>query len=173
MIPEAYARRLALRAEVTSRGDVEPHLRLPGDAVLVRRGRLRSIVIACPDGCGEVLTINLDPEAGPAWRLYSGRRGVTIFPSVWRSTGCKSHFIIWENLIVWCNGFDSEEPEYDDRLEARVYELLERARLTPFTDLADRLNEIPWDVLRACQRLVRKKLAKSGSGKTAQHFMRA
>ena len=37
----------------------------PGDAAIVNRGRLRSIVGACPDGCGEHITVNLDDKGGP------------------------------------------------------------------------------------------------------------
>jgi hypothetical protein len=40
-----------------------------GDVALVERGVLRSLVICCPDGCGEVITVNLDSRSGPAWRI--------------------------------------------------------------------------------------------------------
>ena len=43
----------------------------PGDcAVVERAGTRRQLVMCCPDGCGEILSINLDPRSGPAWRLY-------------------------------------------------------------------------------------------------------
>jgi hypothetical protein len=49
-----------------------------------------------------VLSINLDPRTGKAWRLRQDRFGVTLLPSVWRTSGCKSHFILWRNAVWWC-----------------------------------------------------------------------
>jgi len=76
------ARRIAFKGEVEYRREADIVTPEAGDASVVVRGRPRSFVIACPDGCGEHLTINLDEQAGPAWRLYTGRRGLTLFPSI-------------------------------------------------------------------------------------------
>jgi hypothetical protein len=81
----------------------------PGDAVLVRRGVLRSMVMSCPDGCGEVLTVNLDGRAGKAWRHYARGDDVSLFPSVWRDSGCESHYILWRSRIYWCDWGDELE----------------------------------------------------------------
>ena len=83
-------RRTVLTATVERRHEADALTARPGDAVLVHRGRARSLVMACPDGCGERLTVNLDPEAGPAWRAYQTPRGLTLYPSVWRESGCKT-----------------------------------------------------------------------------------
>lgn len=137
----------------------------PGDTVLVNRGRLRSAVIACPDGCGSVLTINLDKEAGPAWRLYRDRRGFSLYPSVWREGGCRSHFIIWRDHILWCDRFfeQNEEPDYLGILEADVLAELSRTEWRSSHQIADGLDEIPWEVSRILGALIRRGLVE-GNG---------
>lgn len=88
------ATRLSLKASAETLGDVGAQLHAPGDALLIERGSPRWLVLLCPCGCGEQLRINLDRRAGPAWRLFRDRRGITIHPSIWRDSGCQSHFII-------------------------------------------------------------------------------
>jgi hypothetical protein len=78
-----------------------------GDRAAVERaGTQRQIVIHCPDGCGEVLSKNLDKRSGPAWRLYKRHKVWSLFPSIDRTTGCLSHFILWRGHILWCMSFD-------------------------------------------------------------------
>ena len=84
----------------------------PMIAAVVMRDRPRSVVFRCPCRCGETLVINLDPGAGRAWRLRSDEHGLTLMPSVWRTTGCQSHFIVWRSGIWWC-AYD-EESENED-----------------------------------------------------------
>lgn len=124
----------------------------PGDAVLVNRGVPRSLVLRCPDGCGELLTVNLDPRSGPAWRLYvEDNHLLTLFPSVWRDTGCHAHFILWDNAIHWTN--ERWTRRRRPPLEERVLKTLNQ---TPrhFTEIAASLDAIPWAVLHACYELV-------------------
>jgi hypothetical protein len=131
---------------------------------MVEREVLRSLVMPCPDGCGEILTINLDPRSGPAWRLYRERRGTSLFPSIWRSSGCESHFIVWRSAIYWCGpdeGTALEDENID--LEARVSGALTDS-LVPYTEIADQLSEVPWSILVACERLVARGAAERGKG---------
>ena len=74
----------------------------PLDVALVERGTVRAAVFQCPCGCGNVLVINLDPAAGPAWRHRVDGEQLTLMPSVWRDSGCDSHFVLWRNEIYWC-----------------------------------------------------------------------
>lgn len=60
MLPR-LARTAQYRGQVEYRDEATSLVTEPGDLVLVVRGRPRSVVIGCPDGCGEVLTVNLDP----------------------------------------------------------------------------------------------------------------
>src|SRR5439155_5771117 len=99
-----------------------------------------SLVMACPDGCGDVLTLNLDSRAGRPWKLYRERDQISLYPSVWRDSGCESHFIVWRSRIFWCD-YDPIE-EDNDELAARVLARLTEA-FTPFAAIADRMNEIP------------------------------
>lgn len=165
------ATRLVFKAQVEQRHEVNPLLKTPGDAALVHRGVLRSLVMACPDGCGELLTINLDGRAGKAWRVYGTPEELSLFPSVWRETGCKSHFILWRSKIYWC--------DWEDELDTPMEEVLQlvRSRLTTdlvlYVDIADSLQLVPWAVLSACHRLAGQGIAQEGKNKQRGHFKRA
>ena len=93
------AERIRDRGVVQHRHAADRLLERPGDSVPVHRGVPRSLVMACSDGCGDTLTINLDPRTDKAWRFYRKRNQVSIYPSVWRDTGCLSHFIVWHHQI--------------------------------------------------------------------------
>jgi hypothetical protein len=180
------AMKLRLRGVVASRDEASALLEASGDAVLVERGRPRLLVLSCPCGCGEQFPINLDPRAGPAWRLYREsrdvgagrwrrRRSLSLFPSVWRETGCRSHYIIWDGRIV----LFGRDYEYEGSLELTV-EMMEEifARLpseglVSAIDIADALGAVPWDVMVACRRLVRTGRAWEGKDKQRGHFGRA
>jgi hypothetical protein len=116
--------------------------------------------MACPDGCGSVLTVNLDPRAGKAWRLYVRDR-LSVYPSVWRDGGCGAHFIVWKDRILWCDGEDDEQPpKYEPNLERSISATLSD---TPRSagEIADDLDEIPWEVDRSLKHLVRMGLAEA------------
>jgi len=157
------AKEIAHRGVVERYSEAIAHLKSPGDAVLVKRGTPRSIVMQCPEGCGEVITLNLDRRSGPAWRYFERRKRLTIYPSIWRDSGCRAHFIVWNNEILWCDG-KTNEPQWDDQdLVAAVEKLLPP---TPephrhFEELASQLDAVPWEVLWACQTLVRRGVAES------------
>jgi hypothetical protein len=80
----------------------------PSVLAIVDRHGPRSLVFSCPCGCGDIISINVDPGAGKAWRLVNGFPGVSLMPSVWRTTGCHSHFILWRSRIWWCT-YDDED----------------------------------------------------------------
>lgn len=60
------------------------------------------ITFECPCGCGETIQISL--LAGkPRWHFKKHWNGlITVSPSVWRTKGCRSHFFIRRNRVVWC-----------------------------------------------------------------------
>jgi hypothetical protein len=164
---------------VSTRGEASAHLNSPGDAVLVERGRPRLLMLSCPCGCGEELPINLDARAGPAWRLYRNRRtGISLFPSVWRESGCQSHFIIWGEKIFLFGQYDGDEDLTETRslLTDSGEPLADAVRRqlsdlpTPFGEIAEQLDAIPWDVLTICRQLVRAGLAREGKGKERGSF---
>ena len=131
-------------------------LESPGDYAFVIRGVPRSIVMRCPDGCGDTITINLDRRSGSAWRSFARKSGLTIYPSVWRETGCRAHFIIWNDTLLWIGGGE-RAPWSDDALIATVRNALPSAEseFRSFEDIAEELDAIPWEVLWACQYLER------------------
>lgn len=170
------AAKIRFRGTVARLSDASAHLELPGDTVLVERGRPRLLMISCPCGCGELFPINLDPRAGPAWRLYRDpRRGVSLYPSVWRESGCESHYVIWRNRIYL---FARYEDDFDSTADTdELTKLIESVRdrlptegLASFYDIAESLDAIPWDVLTVCRRLVRMRVAREGKGKQRGSF---
>lgn len=136
---------------------------------LVHRGVPRMLVFACPDGCGDVLPVNLDDRADKAWRFYQREGANTLYPSVWRDEGCQAHFILWNDVIYW-NGFDRHEA--DPALEAAVLSELDPTTFKSYFDVALALDEVPWSVLVACERLVRGGLAVQAPGKGKGRFKR-
>jgi hypothetical protein len=173
MTRSTAARRLNFKGVLERRADATALLPNAGDAFIVERGVPRWIVFRCPCGCGEELPINLDPRAGPAWRIYRGKRGVTLFPSVWRDTGCKSHFVLWDDAyLMFDGGGDSEDVEHDAIAPEEVTRHLPQAGLASFVEIADKLRAIPWAVLDTCRALVRKGHAREGAGNERGKFGR-
>ena len=172
-------RTLHFRGKVSSRSEASVQLKSAGDAVLVERGRPRLLLLSCPCGCGDEFPRNLDERAGPAWRLYENSRGgISVFPSVWRESGCRSHYIIWRDKILL---FGQNEEEFDtvapsdelSKLADAALALLPSKALIQFAELANALDAVPWDVLTACRRLVHLGLAREGTGKQRGAFGRA
>lgn len=57
----------------------------------------------CPCGCGETLHLRFFGERRPRWSVASDDQGVaTLHPSVWRQTGCRSHFVLKAGRVHWC-----------------------------------------------------------------------
>lgn len=164
------AQTLLFRGSVEHRHEADERLVALGEAVLVRRGVDRSLAMLCPDGCGETLTINLDRRTGLAWRLYVLGKNVSLFPSVWRNTGCRSHFIVWNSRIYWCD-WDDELESNDVELERKLLAAL-GPELRPYPELAEALDVVPWAVLSACRRLCRQGLAAEGADKQLGSFRR-
>ncbi len=169
------ARKVRWRGAGEYRDQAEPLLEQAGDAASIIRGRMRALLIKCPDGCGETLVINLDGRAGKAWAIDLRHESVTLYPSVWRENGCRSHFILWRDIIVWCDRFEAGnvEPDYDAGLEALALDALTALRFRTGLEIAIQLEEIPWDVLRALRRLARAGLVEEGSGNLRGQFRRA
>ena len=61
-----------------------------------------SAALCCPCGCGATIQLSLVAGDTPSWRVrrhFSG--SVTLHPSIWRKTGCRSHFFLRRGRIVW------------------------------------------------------------------------
>lgn len=155
-------RRALLKGIVTYHGEALSLVESPGDVAIVQRGVYRSLIMHCPDGCGEVITINLDPRTSKAWRIYLNKKGLTLFPSVWRDTGCESHFVLWNSVFYWMDAHDTtdSDPKEERRLDAAVLSQTHLANARNYVEIADALDEIPWAVLDSCRRLVKAGLVK-------------
>ena len=58
--------------------------------------------LLCPCGCGSTIQVSLVAGDRPSWRAIRHFSGsVTLLPSIWRSSGCRSHFFVRRGRIVW------------------------------------------------------------------------
>jgi hypothetical protein len=119
--------------------------------------------MVCPDGCGENLTINLDRRTGKAWRKYQTGVNLTIYPSVWRDTGCRAHFIVWKDRIIWCGNGDSSGVILEETLIAKVFSKLSVDSYISYESIAEDLQLIPWEALWACKELQKRRRCVEGS----------
>jgi hypothetical protein len=73
----------------------------------------------CPCGCESVISLPLRPPHQPRWRFGADRIGrPTLTPSVWRNSGCRSHFWIEHGRVRWCG--DSGRDPYTERPDLYV-----------------------------------------------------
>lgn len=148
--------------DVEHQFEAEGRLVKCGDCVVVFRGVQRSLVMRCPDGCGDTLTVNLDPRSGKAWRLREREGQLTLYPSVWRQEGCRAHFILWRDTILWCDS-GWYDVDIEDAIVAAVDKVLTGAapRAVHYHSIAETAGIDPWEALWACQLLQRRGRAKS------------
>lgn len=141
----APARMVRMVGDAEYRDQAEATLLAPGDTSMVFRSRPRSIVMACPDGCGE------------------------------RDGGCESHFIVWRGHILWCDRFEegNTEPTYNPEIEDAVLSAMDEVQPRNAVELADAIDELVWDVNRAAGRLVGQGFARSWKIKGGWVFVRA
>lgn len=57
--------------------------------------------LICPCGCGVFIQLNLLKEANPCWKFKITKDLISVYPSVRRTRGCKSHFYINKGKIIW------------------------------------------------------------------------
>ncbi len=74
-----------------------------GRIYVVGEGRhIWSVALLCPCSCGDTIQLNALPEARPRWRVRRHRDGrVSLMPSVWRNTGCRSHLFVRGGVVEW------------------------------------------------------------------------
>jgi hypothetical protein len=91
---------------VTYRMTVEPDV---PDQIAPRRlyvvgdtGQYWLAAMKCPCGCGADIQLPLSGDDGPRWSVEGAADAPTLRPSVHRTTGCRSHFILRRGKVVWC-----------------------------------------------------------------------
>lgn len=76
------------------------------------------IAFNCPCGCNNLIQLNLLKDADPCWKYkVTKKKKINISPSVWRNTGCKSHFFIHKSKIDWVRSYES----YKDSKSKRFF----------------------------------------------------
>jgi hypothetical protein len=65
------------------------------------QGKVYWIILRCPCGCGEVITLPAQSDHSKSWALIDKSEGPTIYPSIWRNQGCMSHFWIRDGTVEW------------------------------------------------------------------------
>lgn len=69
--------------------------------IIGERPNFWKVCFKCPCGCNEVISLNLLKKASPCWRFSIRWSSITIYPSIWRRVGCKSHFYIRRGQVRW------------------------------------------------------------------------
>ncbi len=59
------------------------------------------LTMLCPCGCNDTINLNLLEEHKPSWNIQINKNNLFVTPSIWKTTGCKSHFFIKHNKIIW------------------------------------------------------------------------
>ncbi len=59
------------------------------------------VILKCPCGCKNIIHLNLLKEARPCWTFLVNKKKISLKPSIWRKTGCKSHFFIKNGKVKW------------------------------------------------------------------------
>lgn len=91
----------ALRLEVVSELPENPSektLYLEGNA---KEKDFWYVLLKCPCGCGDNIMLNLVNDVKPCWKVNINKNRPSIFPSIWRTKECKSHFWIKKGRVVW------------------------------------------------------------------------
>lgn len=59
--------------------------------------------LVCPCGCGDRLAVVLLEDVKPRWDIHVSKKGrPSLHPSIWRTSGCRSHFWLKDGDIIWC-----------------------------------------------------------------------
>ena len=68
------------------------------------------LAFSCPCGCHNLIQLNLLKEAKPRWKFQIVNKSkITISPSIWRTSGCKSHFFIHKSKIDWVRTYKPQK----------------------------------------------------------------
>ena len=59
-------------------------------------------IMRCPCGCGTDIHLPMSSTSRPRWSFSGTTTKPTLTPSVWRKSGCRSHFILRNGLVAWC-----------------------------------------------------------------------
>jgi hypothetical protein len=95
--------RADLLTRVADRVPTETEIR-SGELVVVESDSFRKwACLKCPGGCGVKISLSLNPNRRPRWRVASDWFGrPSIEPSVHQMNDCGCHFWIRRGVVEWC-----------------------------------------------------------------------
>jgi hypothetical protein len=102
---------------------------------------------------------------------------MSLYPSVWRDSDCGSHFILWRNRIILLDAREENigrqtGDEGGAAFRAAVLARIPATRFASYLQVAEALNEVPWEVLAACRNLVEEGVLREGASKRQGRFAR-
>lgn len=85
----------------------------PNELVVVGEANAwKWMIMRCPCGCRDLISLPAAPSRFPRWRIRRGRYGsVSLSPSIWRTEGCFSHFFVIDSTVYWCRVTGTPPPE--------------------------------------------------------------
>lgn len=60
------------------------------------------VELLCPCGCEDKIILPTNDSMRPRWSLKVDDGTPSLWPSVFRSKGCKSHFFLTKGYVEWC-----------------------------------------------------------------------
>lgn len=60
-----------------------------------------AICFLCPCGCQDLIRLVIESISEPCWNFSLADNKISISPSIRLTSGCKSHFNIITNKVIW------------------------------------------------------------------------
>ena len=87
----------------------------------------RTVNLRCPCGCGDLTVLSLHPSR---WHVHFDGKSVSLEGptggSVWAHSGCGSHYLVRDNVVVWLDRIDPDR--HSEYAEVERNRLLGSAR---------------------------------------------
>ncbi|MFC3674061.1 DUF6527 family protein [Ferrovibrio xuzhouensis] len=87
--------------QVRNQAESAAVLQSPGViSIIVGETGPKRIQFKCPCGCGEEIRLSVSPRGPrPIWRFHiDAESKLSLYPSVWRASGCRAHFILRHSI---------------------------------------------------------------------------
>jgi hypothetical protein len=90
--------------------DDVPEKLFPGTIYIIGEKRFRwALVFNCPCGCNDTIQLNLLRKVRPKWKFKIKKNLISVSPSIWKKSGCKSHFYIKKAKIILVKDLPSRD----------------------------------------------------------------
>lgn len=98
---KTYKKKLAPVYKVCKAYDLPESIRKRTAYIIGNQENPWLLAFQCPCGCKNIIQLNLLNDVSPSWSYSIKRKKITIWPSIWRKHGCKSHFFLKNGKIRW------------------------------------------------------------------------